>query len=522
MAKRTRKTKVEPERRIKVLVVTPEITYIPAGMGNIAPHVSAKAGGMADVSASLVKALFELGADVHVAVPHYRQMYDTSYTNREESNQKMLREVLQGGESDNVKRVHLAESRLFNLSNRVYGHSTEECLIRSLAFQREVINSIIQEVNPDLIHCNDWMTGLIPSFARILGIRSLFTLHNIHTVETTLERIEDYEIDTSPFWANLFFTRQPWDYWESRSNNRVDLLASGIFGSHFINTVSPTFLQEIVQGYHDFIPYHVREEIKNKYYHGCAEGILNAPDPEYNPQKDTALVKTYTARTHVKSKRLNKVEFQKVMGLKENPDAPLLFWPSRLDPIQKGPQLLTEILYQIIHEYWDTGLQVAFVADGSFRAYIQDIIRQHGFDDRIAIHPFSEELSHLGYAASDYILMPSKFEPCGLPQMIGPLYGSLPIVHNTGGLHDTVTHINTAAGTGNGFVFNNHDSQGLKWAIDQAMIFHSLPGNVKSVQISRIMNEAKKSFNHSVTAQSYIKLYEKMMDRKLVPDFRQA
>jgi glycogen synthase len=118
--------------------------------------------------------------------------------------------------------------------------------------------------------------------------------------------------------------------------------------------------------------------------------------------------------------------------------------------------------------------------------------------------------------------MPSKFEPCGLPQMIGPLYGSLPIVHNTGGLHDTVTHINTAAGTGNGFVFNNHDSQGLKWAIDQAMIFHSLPGNVKSVQISRIMNEAKKSFNHSVTAQSYIKLYEKMMDRKLVPDFRQA
>ena len=158
-------------------------------MGNISSHLSAKAGGMADVSATLVQALYDLGADVHVAIPHYRQMYKTDYTNKEETNQKMLRDVIQGGESDHVKRVHLASSRLFNTSNRVYGCTTDECLQRSLAFQREVINTIIPEVNPDLIHCNDWMTGLIPSFARILGIRSLFTVHNIHTVETTLERI---------------------------------------------------------------------------------------------------------------------------------------------------------------------------------------------------------------------------------------------------------------------------------------------------------------------------------------------
>ena len=363
------------------------------------------------------------------------------------------------------------------------------------------------------------MTGLIPSFARILGIRSLFTVHNIHTVETTLERIEDYEIDTKPFWTNLYYTHLPSGYDESRRYNRVDLLASGIFGAHFINTVSPTFLKEIVEGYHDFIPYHVREEIKNKYYHNCAEGILNAPDPEYNPANDATLEAVYTEENHAEKKRQNKLAFQKALGLREDANAPLFYWPSRLDPIQKGPQLLTEIMYSIIHDYWDRDLQIAVVADGPFQPYFYDIIRMHGFDERVAVHPFDESLSHLGYAASDFVLMPSKFEPCGLPQMIGPLYGSLPVVHDTGGIHDTVQHLDVAAGTGNGFMFKFYDAQGLRWAIDQAMAFNALPENVRYAQTSRIMQQAKQQFTHNVTAQAYIHLYEKMMDRQLVPHF---
>ena len=141
----------------------------------------------------------------------------------------------------------------------------------------------------------------------------------------------------------------------------------------------------------------------------------------------------------------------------------------------------------------------------------------HGFDDRVAVHPFSEQLSHLGYAASDFVLMPSKFEPCGLPQMIGPLYGSLPVVHDTGGIHDTVQDLNVTAGTGNGFMFKFYDAPGLRWAIDQAMAFYCMPEGVRQKQISRIMSEAKQQFNHNVTAEAYIKLYEKMMDRPLIP-----
>ena len=128
--------------------------------------------------------------------------------------------------------------------------------------------------------------------------------------------------------------------------------------------------------------------------------------------------------------------------------------------------------------------------------------RMHGFDERVAVHPFDESLSHLGYAASDFVLMPSKFEPCGLPQMIGPLYGSLPVVHDTGGIHDTVQHLDIAAGTGNGFMFKFYDAPGLRWAIDQAMAFHALPEDVRNAQISRIMKEAKQQFTHEAAANS--------------------
>ncbi|MBO7619586.1 MAG: glycosyltransferase, partial [Victivallales bacterium] len=249
----------------------------------------------------------------------------------------------------------------------------------------------------------------------------------------------------------------------------------------------------------------------------CAEGILNAPDPEYNPTNDTALEAVYTEANHMEKKRQNKLAFQRALGLREDANAPLFYWPSRLDPIQKGPQLLTEIMYSIIHDYWERDLQIAVVADGPFQPYFYDIIRMHGFDDRVAVHPFSEQLSHLGYAASDFVLMPSKFEPCGLPQMIGPLYGSLPVVHDTGGIHDTVQDLNVTAGTGNGFMFKFYDAPGLRWAIDQAMAFYCMPEGVRQKQISRIMSEAKQQFNHNVTAEAYIKLYEKMMDRPLIP-----
>ena len=508
----TSKAQQEAARKPRVLVVTPEITYLPGGMGNMANHLTAKAGGMADVSASLVSALFELGADVHVALPHYRRMFHIEVGNLISEELRVYKSKLPD------TRIHLAEDRVFYYRDTVYGDEYGDTKL-ALAFQREVINNIIPVVKPDLIHCNDWMTGLIPPCARRLNIPCLFTVHNIHTRQATLAAIEDNGIDAAEFWRYLYYTYPPHSYEESRAGNRVDLMTSGIFAAHFINTVSPTFLKEICDGRHSVIPPQIRTEIAGKTKAGCAAGILNAPDPQFNPARDTLIPFRYTPENHAEAKRANKRVLQNRLGLDVNEAAPLFFWPSRLDPAQKGCQLLSSILYDLVSSHWADDLQIAIIANGAFQQVFHEIADFHHFRQRVAVCNFQEDLSHLAYAASDFILIPSLFEPCGLPQMIGSLYGSLPVAHDTGGLHDTVVPIDVAAGVGNGFRFEVYDSNGLRWAIDQAMDFHRMPDDVKTPQITRVMRESTTAFNHAVTARSYIDIYETMLDRPLVNPF---
>ncbi len=497
----------------RILIVTPEITYLPNGMGNMANHMTAKAGGLADVSSSLVSALFDLGADVHVALPHYRRMFHIDAG-------KLINEELRVYMHKLPKaRIHLAEDRCFYYRDEVYANDVWTNKKVALAFQREVINNIIPSVDPDLIHCNDWMTGLIPAAARRLNIPSLFTVHNIHSYDLTLAQIEDAGIDAAEFWKYVFFTRPPLSYEESRNHNAIDLLASGVFGAHFINTVSPTFLEEVCKGEHSFVPANIRYEMLQKKKNECATGILNAPDPESDPTIDKFLKQHYNAETHMEGKRINKATFQERVGLKSDPNAPIFFWPSRLDPVQKGCQLLSDILYNMVSDHWKDNLQIAIVANGSYQHVFHDIVRHHDFGDRVAVCDFSEPLSRHGYAASDFMIIPSLFEPCGLPQMVSSIYGSLPIARNTGGLHDTVTHLDMANSTGNGFIFDTYDSIGLRWAIEEAMTFFKLPPDVKAMQIERIMRESRNRFNHKVTAQSYFDIYEQMLNRPIVREF---
>ncbi len=497
----------------RILIVTPEITYLPNGMGNMANRMTAKAGGMADVSSSLVSALFELGADVHVALPHYRRMFHVDAG-------KLINEELRVYMNKLPKdKIHLAEDRCFYYRGSVYEDSEWSNKKVALAFQREVINNIIPSVDPDLIHCNDWMTGLIPGAARRMDIPSLFTVHNIHTHNLTLAQIEDNGIDAAGFWKYLYYNWPPYDYEGTRENNPVDLLASGIFGAHFINTVSPTFLAEVCIGQHDFVPENIRQEILSKNHNDCASGILNAPDPGNDPEIDDRLKHHYNALTHREGKRINKASFQRRVGLTEDPDAPIFFWPSRLDPVQKGCQLLSDILYEIVSSYWDDNLQIALVANGSYQNVFHNIVNQHDFGNRVAVCDFSEKLSRHGYAASDFMIIPSRFEPCGLPQMVSSIYGSLPIARDTGGLHDTVTPLDTANNKGNGFIFESYDGAGLRWAIDEAMQFFKQPADLKETQITRIMQESKARFNHKTTAEAYFEIYEKMLNRPIVREF---
>ena len=500
----------EKPAKPRILIVTPEITYLPPGMGNMSQRMSAKAGGMADVSASLVSALFELGADVHVALPNYRRMFQGDVFNLHERELRKYHEVLPD------THIHLAEDRIFYYREQVYSNHSEESMRIALVFQREVINHIVPQVRPDLIHCNDWMTALIPAMARRRGIKSLFTVHNIHTRQVSLAQVEESGIDAAEFWMNLYFCGAPVNYYHARSHVPVDLLTSGIFAAHYINTVSPHFLWEIVEGWHSVVPDTVRAELRNKYFAGCSAGILNAPDPSYDPATDDSLKQNFTVENVREGKTANKLALQRELQLKEDPDAPIFFWPSRLDPVQKGPQLLTEILYQLVSDYWERNLQVVVVANGPHQYWIEKIVAEFELHERVSIVDFEERLSRLAYAGSDFMLMPSLFEPCGLPQMTAPLYGSLPVVHATGGLYDTVEPLDVDRSTGNGFRFDHYSSEGFRWAIDRAMDFFRLPVEIRARELIRVMQDSKRVFNHDQVARNYLDRYEAMLARPLV------
>jgi starch synthase len=494
----------------RVLIVTPEFTYLPKDMGDQYPFMNTKAGGLTDVSATLINALYDQGADVHIALPDYRHIFNGHLrTAVEESLHSFGRCVPND-------RVHLARDKAFFHLSRIYPCYGTDNIKISLAFQREVMNNIVPMVQPDLIHCNDWMTGLIPAMARQLGIPCLFTFHNSHTEKTTLAEIEDRGIDAAFFWENLFYDYFPSSYENSRQSTPVDFLTSGVFASNFVNTVSPTFLMEIVDGLHGFVKRSFQQELSNKKKAGCAVGILNAPDPSYDPSIDEALACKYSATDHLLGKRTNKLALQKILSLNQDVQAPIFFWPSRLDPIQKGCQLLTKTLYKIIHNYREQKVQIVFIADGESQRHFKDIVGSHNLSDRVAVCGFNERLARLAYGASDFVLMPSSFEPCGLVQMIGSIYGALPVAHDTGGIHDTVRHLDADGNTGNGFLFKTFDSNGLYWAIDQAMQFYMLPVQVREQQISRIMMQSASKFSYNVTAQRYVDLYEKMLKRPLI------
>ena len=213
---------------------------------------------------------------------------------------------------------------------------------------------------------------------------------------------------------------------------------------------------------------------------------------------------------------MNKRHLQRALGLIQDDSAPLFFWSSRLDPIQKGCQLLAEAFYGILSTCWDHSLQVVFVANCDYQQVFRNILNQHGFHDWVAVCDFNEDLEHQAYAAADFLLMPSKFEPCGLPQMIAPIYGALPVAHDTGGIHDTITHLDVDRDIGNGFLLANYDTGVLYWAVIQAMAFFSLAEADKQHQIERFMRESAATFNHANTARHYIDLYERMLERPLI------
>ncbi|MCD6182242.1 MAG: glycogen/starch synthase [Candidatus Cloacimonetes bacterium] len=492
----------------KILLCTPEITELPEGMGNAANLVAAKGGGMGDISAGLVRHLSDSKEfELHIVLPKYdSKIKHMAAITRKQIDQ--LAVILSG------RGIHLVNDSAFSyLQNPYEENSLHSPIRRSLALQRQVINNLLDYIQPDVVHCNDWMTGLIPAAARSKGIKSLFTLHNIFTEKQTMMDIEYSGIRPLDFVEWLYFTEFPGnikkDWKQHFSTNPIDFTATGIMAADFFNTVSPTFLDELVNDHFpDLVPRSIYDMIVQKHAQGRASGILNAPNDTINSKVMKHII-NFNKHNMMQKKAENKARFQLEMGLPQSPDTPLFFWPNRLY-YQKGPDLLVNNLPYFLKKY---PLQIAVVANGdpAIETALQGYAKKY---PAVAYCSFDESLSNLGKAAADFILMPSRYEPCGLPQMEVTRFGTLPIVRETGGLKDTVFQMNIANNSGNGFTFSIADRAGLEYGISSAMAFYALPFEIKKQHLQRVMSDGKRRYNLKATAEQYMTVYEKLIREK--------
>ena len=494
----------------RILVVTPEVAFACHGMGPPARSISARAGGLGDICAAQIQALCEHGLDVHLAMPNYRNVFTTN------TDRMPCMDIHHRSCELPETHIHLAQDRSFYYQPKLFQATDWENIHIALAFQREVINHIIPEVQPDLIHCYDWMTGLIPAVARDNGIPCLFTLYRLDSPRLLLSAIEDIGIDAGSFWQHCFYARMPVDYQETRNTNPLDLLTSGVFAAGLANTLSQTFLNVVTDERNQYGAPLLKAALQKKLRAGHLCAVAPAPDPSFNPAADRALKRTYGPDSHSAGKRSNKLHLQKTLNLKMDPAAALCFWPTRLDGARPGCRLIFDTLPVILERYREQHLQVVFVADGDFQAHIRTLIGRLHATDRAAVCDFDARRYRLACAGSDFVFMPMHLDSCALPCKIGQRYGALPIAYDAGAIHDCVEHLDPAANHGAGFLFKNFDANGFLWAIDQAMTFYRQPSKFRASQVHRIMIDSLVRFAPGDTTRQTIDLYARALEHPLM------
>jgi starch synthase/alpha-amylase len=250
----------DPFAQPRILFVTPEAVFMPEGTGNSTDYINTHIGGFGDLLAGLISDLFNLGVDVYVAQPDYRRIFaDLSRRNRFKEVKKIPGD-----------RVHLTRDRVFFYANYPHSNFQRENTKISVTFQREVINHVIPEVYPDVLHCHDWMTGLIPAMAKKIETPCLFTVQNPGTAKSFLSYFEDKGIDAAAFWQHLFYDRYPINYEETRECNPVNFLLSGIFAANFVNTSSSAFLAKMGENQSIFAKVPIWGALVKKVNAGCA------------------------------------------------------------------------------------------------------------------------------------------------------------------------------------------------------------------------------------------------------------
>ena len=362
----------------------------------------------------------------------------------------------------------------------------------------ESIKHISKNFAPDILHCNDWHTALIPVFLKELyrgnelfdRIKTVFTIHNLKFQG----QYSKYMI------GDVLGLKDSPAEGQMNHDDSVNFLQGAVIYSDAVTTVSPTYANEICT-----VAYGERLEglFESRKYK--LSGIINGIDRKnYDPMTDEAIAVHFDENS-LEKKTENKLALQRELGLREDPDVPLFAMVSRLTQ-QKGANLIAELL----PAFRERNMQVVVLGTGDmqFESAIGEFAYYNG-DNFAARITFNEPLSRRFYASADVFLMPSEFEPCGLAQMISMRYGTLPLVRETGGLKDTVKGFWDAGEYANGFSFKDFDANGLLNAVDSAL---DLWFNDKEMWHKLQMNAFHENFGWEESAEKYRELY-----RSLVP-----
>ena len=465
-----------------------------------------KTGGLADVVGALPKRLRDQGADVRVMLP----MYSAIEPRWREKMEHVLffyvnlgwRRQYVGIEKlvyDGITFYFVDNEQYFG-RNYIYGYGADEGE-RFAYFCRAVLESLpLIDFVPDILHCHDWQTGLIPPMLDIQyrklelykNIKTVFTIHNLKY--QGLFQIDDIEEMVSL--GELAYTADSLEFY-----GMCSFIKGGIVFADHITTVSPTYAQEIQTAY-----YGERLDGLLRARAESLSGILNGIDTdEYNPETDPAIAVNYNADTFEK-KAGDKIALQRQLGLREDAEAPLIAMVTRLNS-QKGLDLVERVLAEIM----STGAQMVL---GMGESKYEDLFNwaQWKYAGQLsATFQMNPELSHRIYAGADMYLMPSMFEPCGLSQLISLRYGALPIARETGGLRDTVLSYNEYTGEGNGFTFLNYNAHDMLHVIERAVGIYREKKDVWDMLARRAM---RGSYGWDESAKKYLALYEELIAPK--------
>lgn len=471
----------------------------------------AKAGGLSDVARSLPKALKQLGYEVMVIMPLHGVVFDTgvhlekiktgvpivldSTTTRHANFWKS--EIAPG-----LPIYFVDRERYFSSHKRIYGTQYDNA--RFYFFNVAVLELLqILNTQPDIIQCHDWHTGLIPYLLKnryhkhpgFQKTASVFTIHNL-----------SFQLGRD--WWRLPFEQKDDGYsklpkFEDREKiERVNFAKRGIIHADIINTVSEQYAEEIITKNFGQALHRILQRRKDRLF-----GIVNGIDyNDYNPATDPGLDQNYDFHSlFLKTK--NKFSLQRMFRLPEDPKIPLIGVVSRLTE-QKGVDLIMEIIDPLMR--LDLQLVVMGGGDKKYEVFFRKTMKKHS--KKFAAHlEFSRIHATKVYAGSDMFLMPSRFEPCGLGQMISLRYGSIPIVRSTGGLADTVTDYNPRTKQGNGFVFKTYDSRDLLVAITRAIENHKH----RDDWIELMKKGMQLSFSWQVPAKKYILLFHRAIKQRV-------